>query len=141
MQLQLVCLEFLACLRHNLTFNQVDASEVGCSDEPLSFSVSELTEYPILRPLEIRAARMFQRDTPPTLMDIFGLNILYPNSYLGRGPDGCRYVVGGANPRSNECLLTFSIDMPFVCLVVTELLAWISQISHRFITVTIRRGL
>ena len=103
-----------------------------------------LSEDPLLRPIEIQAYRLFQRQEDPTAQEILNLFLMMPRSYLRRQGDadsGCtlRYIVSGASPRSSGDVLSHCTENPYFTLVVNKFLQSIAPL-HRFSTYVIRAG-
>ena len=101
------------------------------------------TESLLLRPVEIMAMRMLQRNHPPTREEVLELFLLIPLSGLRRGnstgESGIRYLVTGASPRSNVDLLSCCTDLPYFNLLVNCFIHHIAP-THRYSTFVIRQG-
>ena len=101
------------------------------------------TESLLLRPVEIMAMRMLQREHPPTREEVLELFLLIPISGLRRGnstgESGIRYLVTGASPRSNVDVLSCCTDLPYFNLLVNRFIHHIAP-AHRYSTFVIRQG-
>ena len=101
------------------------------------------TESLLLRPIEVMAARMLQREQHPTRDEILELFAMMPSSGLrrtniGEG-GGVRYLVGGASPRSNSDILTLCTDNPFFTCAVNRFIYSIAP-QHKDTSFVIRQG-
>ena len=101
------------------------------------------TESLLLRPIEVMAARMLQREQHPVRDEILELFAMMPVSGLRRSAagegGGVRYLVGGASPRSNSDILTLCTDNPFFTCVVNRFIYSIAP-QHKYTSFVIRQG-
>ena len=106
--------------------------------------VTDLPSHPItanhrLAPVEREAFEVCKKDLPPTREDVIRCFDLIPRSYMKLGPQGSRYVVGGASPRSRRTLLTHSTLLPIFNTMVTKYIRSVCP-QHKFTTYVLRTG-
>ena len=92
-----------------------------------------------LAPIELEAYEVCKRAQPPTKDDVMRCFDLIPRSYMKLGPQGSRYVVGGASPRSRHTLLTHSTLLPIFNNMVTRYIRSVCP-QHKFTTYVLRTG-
>ena len=99
------------------------------------------SESLLLRPIEVMAARMLQRDQHPTKEEILELFLMMPASGLRRVSEGSgiRYLVSGASPRSNADILSHCTNNPYFTLIVNRFIYSIAPM-HKYTTYVIRQG-
>ena len=101
------------------------------------------TESLLLRPIEVMAARMLQREQHPSKDEILELFAMMPASGLRRSATaeggGIRYLVSGASPRSNSDILTHCTDNPFFTCAVNRFIFSIAP-QHKYTSFVIRQG-
>ena len=101
------------------------------------------TESLLLRPIEVMAARMLQRDQHPSKGELLELFAMMPASGLRRNPSagggGIRYLISGASPRSNSDILTNCTDLPFLTCAINRFVFSIAP-HHKYTSFVIRQG-
>ena len=98
----------------------------------------------LLRPIEIKSCRIYQREEPPRKEELLDLFLSMPVSYLRRRVDPAsnqvaRYLVAGASPRSTGDILSLCSECPFFTILVNKYLQNVAP-HHRFSTFVIRTG-
>ena len=92
-----------------------------------------------LAPVELEALKACKQASPPSRQDVMRCFDMIPRAFMKLGPQGSRYVVGGASPRSRHSILTHSHLLPiFNCLVTKYISTMCPQ--HKFTTYVLRTG-
>ena len=102
------------------------------------------SEDALLRPIEIKSCRIYQREEPPKAHELLDLFLTMPLSYLRRRTDpetghSVKYLLAGASPRSTGDILSHCSECPYFTLLVNKYLQTIAP-YHRFSTYVIRSG-